>query len=59
MMHWTDNGWEMGWGMMLGMGIAWLLVLALLGLAVAALVKNFLQHGEGFIVNRDNGMIHP
>lgn len=27
--------------------------------AVAALVKNFLQHGEGFIVNRDNGMIHP
>jgi len=27
--------------------------------AVASVVGNFLQHGESFIVNRDDGMIHP
>ena len=27
--------------------------------AVAAVVRNFLQNGESFIVNRDNGMINP
>ena len=27
--------------------------------AVAAVTINFLQNGESFIVNRDNGMINP
>ena len=27
--------------------------------AVTAVVKNFLQHGETFIVNRDNAIINP
>jgi pimeloyl-ACP methyl ester carboxylesterase len=27
--------------------------------AVAAIVGNFLAHGEGFVINRDNGIINP
>jgi hypothetical protein len=27
--------------------------------AVAAIVNEFLKHGESFIVNRDSGLLHP
>lgn len=37
MMH--GDGYTMGWGMMFGMSIFWILILLLLVLAIAALIK--------------------
>lgn len=39
-------GMEMGWSMMGGMGLVWLLVVVVLVLAIAALVK-YLRGGGG------------
>lgn len=37
MMH--LDGYTMGWGMMLGMGIIWILIILVLVLAIVALIK--------------------